>query len=53
MHAGKEYQALDWLERGLEARVPNMRYIGVLPGYAGLHDDPRFQDLLRRMNLPH
>lgn len=51
MDAGMEDRALDWLERGYETRQPNMRYIGVAPGYAGLHDHPRFRDLLRRMKL--
>ncbi len=52
MYAGHGGRALDWLERSLEAREPNMRYVGVVPVYAGLHDDPRFRDLLRRMALP-
>jgi len=50
--AGKNDRALEWIERSVEARDPNIVYIGVLPEFDSLRDDPRFQDLLRRMNLP-
>jgi hypothetical protein len=52
MRAGNKAQALEWLEKGVEVRDPNMPYISVLPTYDPLRSDPRFQDLLRRMNLP-
>ena len=51
-HAGKKDQALDWLERAIEERDPNMVILSVVPVWDNLRDDPRFQDLLRRMNLP-
>ena len=50
--AGNDERALDWLERGFEARDPNMPYIATGPTWDSLRDNPRFQDLLRRMNLP-
>ncbi len=50
--AGEHDRALDWLERGFDIRNPNMCCIGVVPIFESLRDDPRFQDLLRRMNLP-
>jgi TolB-like protein/Tfp pilus assembly protein PilF len=51
--AGDKDKTLEWLEKGYEIKDPNMPYIsgsGIIDSI--LHDDPRFQDLLRRMNLP-
>jgi tetratricopeptide (TPR) repeat protein len=45
-------QALDWLTRGYENRSPIMLWLKVLPLFDPLRDDPRFQDILRRMNFP-
>lgn len=50
--AGENDQALEWLERGYEERDPNMPYLSVERYLDSLRDDPRFQNLLRRMNLP-
>jgi len=50
--AGKNDRALEWIERSVEVRDPNIVYIGVFPEFESLWDDPRFKDLLRRMNLP-
>jgi serine/threonine-protein kinase len=52
LYAGDTGRALDWLEKGYEAHDPAMPYIGVVPLYDPLRTDPRFQDLLRRMNFP-
>lgn len=52
LFAGLNDRALEWLERSFEAHDPNMPYIGIWPMFDPLHDHPRFQDLLRRMNLP-
>jgi TolB-like protein/TPR repeat protein len=43
-------KAMAWLERAVEARDPNTIYLR-LPIYDSLRDDPRFQDLMQRMNL--
>ncbi len=51
VEAGEKAQALEWLEKGFEVRDPTMPYLG-LPFYDSLRADPRFQALLRRMNLP-
>lgn len=50
--AGKNQKALDLLERGFDERDPNMPYISVSPVFENLRDEPRFQELMRRMNLP-
>jgi tetratricopeptide (TPR) repeat protein len=52
LYASDYGRAMDWLEKGFEVRDPNMPYIGFQPIYDPLRSDPRFQDLLRRMNLP-
>jgi adenylate cyclase len=51
--AGDRDRAIEWLEKGYEMRDPNIPYIGgcgMVDTF--LHDDLRFQDLLRRINLP-
>jgi TolB-like protein/Tfp pilus assembly protein PilF len=50
--AGKNDEALEWLERAYEAHDSNMPYISIDPIFDGLRDDTRFQDLMRRMNFP-
>jgi hypothetical protein len=49
--AGEHDEALEWLEEGFEVHDPGLPYI-TLPVFDPLRSDPRFQDLLRRMNLP-
>ena len=48
---GERKQALDWLEKAYEERDPNMAFLKVLAVWDPLRSDPRFQDLLRRMNF--
>ena len=54
LHArlGEKDQAFEWLERAYNQRSHNMAFIDTEPMLDDLHSDPRFQDLLRRMNLP-
>jgi hypothetical protein len=51
-HAGENDAALQWLERGYENRESTLMRLGVFWHWLDLHADPRFQDLLRRLNLP-
>jgi TolB-like protein/predicted Ser/Thr protein kinase len=50
--AGETEKALEWLAKGIEVRDQNMPYI--LPDHSILQEalsgDPRFQDLMRRVN---
>jgi tetratricopeptide (TPR) repeat protein len=50
--AGEKAQALTWLEKGLEVHDPSAPQYSLDPVYEILRSDPRFQDLLRRMNFP-
>jgi TolB-like protein/Tfp pilus assembly protein PilF len=49
---GENDLALEWLEKAYEERDSALIWIKVDPVYDSLRDDPRFQDLLRRMNFP-
>jgi TolB-like protein/DNA-binding winged helix-turn-helix (wHTH) protein/Flp pilus assembly protein TadD len=48
---GDSDQAMNWLEKGYEDRFNP----GVLlrPGFDSIRSDPRFEDLVRRVGLPH
>jgi Tfp pilus assembly protein PilF len=52
VRAGETELALDWLERAFVDRDPNLAALGAAPEIDPIRDDPRCQDLLRRMNLP-
>lgn len=45
-------KTLHALEQGFEEREPLMFALKVYPRWDGLRDDPRFQELVRRMNFP-
>jgi hypothetical protein len=44
-------EAIDWLEKAFQARDLNMPYLSVDPIFDDLRNEPRFQDILRRMKL--
>jgi TolB-like protein/Tfp pilus assembly protein PilF len=54
VHAGlgQRDQALAWLEKAYEQRVSALPHVGIEQQFANLRSDARFQDLLRRTNLP-
>jgi TolB-like protein/Tfp pilus assembly protein PilF len=52
IYAGDHDKAIEWLDEAYENHDPSLPYIGTLPLYDPLRSNPRFQDLLRRMNLP-
>jgi hypothetical protein len=50
---GRDSQrAIDWLEEAYEVGDPNLPYLGMTL-FDPLRSDPRFQELARRINLPH
>jgi len=49
---GKAEQVLAWLEEAYRQRNPGLSALKVEPEFDFLRSNPRFQDLLRRMNFP-
>jgi tetratricopeptide (TPR) repeat protein len=52
MLVGDADQAFQWLERGYQQRDGDMLWLENSPWFDPFRSDPRFQDLLRRMNFP-
>jgi len=51
-YAGEKRKALDWLEIAYQEKMQDLVYLNVYPHWDPLRDDPRFQELIRRMNFP-
>ena len=49
---GEKDEAFTWLGRAYEERFGWLIFLRVIPWFDSLRDDPRFQDLVRRMNFP-
>lgn len=49
---GETDQALDWLERSYAERETDLLSLAVDPRLDPLRDDPRFQNILERLDLP-
>ncbi len=52
LRLGENEHALEWLEKGYQARDANMVDIATEPTFDSVRSDPRFIDLLRRVGLP-
>jgi serine/threonine-protein kinase len=50
--AGEKEEALEWLEKAYREHDPQMPLLRIWTALDILRDDPRFQDLVRRMNFP-
>jgi serine/threonine-protein kinase len=51
-YAGEKDRALNWLEIAYEEQMQDLIYLNVQPKWDSLRGDPRFLDLLSKMNLP-
>jgi len=49
---GDKDRALEFLQNAYDEHYPSLEVIKVDPQFDRLHSDPRFQDLVRRMNFP-
>ncbi|HET6669843.1 MAG TPA: hypothetical protein VFH15_06385, partial [Pyrinomonadaceae bacterium] len=49
---GDKTEALDWLEKHMEARSETANTYAVAPELDVLRSEPRFKEMLKRMNLP-
>ena len=49
---GEHEQAIGWLQKAVEERDGLLMFLKVYPFFDPLRSDPRFQALLRRMNVP-
>jgi len=52
LRVGDKECAFEWLEKGFEERDHLMINLTVEPVFDSLHSDPRFQDLVRRVEIP-
>jgi hypothetical protein len=52
LFAGDYDRAMEWAEKAFEVHSSGLAGVGADPIYDPLRSNPRFQDLLRRMNLP-
>jgi TolB-like protein len=52
IHAGNKERALECLEKSYEMHDSNAIYLGVYPEFSIIHNEPRYKDLLKKLNLP-
>ena len=49
---GDANKAFQWLDRAYQQRDAGMRSVKIDPWLRGVRDDPRYAELLKKMNLP-
>src|SRR5262249_11946481 len=49
---GEPDKAFEWLERSVAAREVSMTWLKIDRNFRSLREDPRYKDVLRKMNLP-
>ena len=50
--AGENDKAIKWLQKAFEVHDPDLPYL-LMPIFDNLREDPRFQEIARKMNLPY
>jgi DNA-binding winged helix-turn-helix (wHTH) protein/TolB-like protein/Tfp pilus assembly protein PilF len=53
LHLNEKDKAFEWLRKAADERHPAMDWIKVDPVFDSVRSDPRFADLLRRLDLPN
>ena len=49
---GDKDRTFEWLEKGFQEKSAVMQYLKVDQTWDSIRSDPRFQNILRRMNFP-
>jgi len=49
---GDKEKALFWLEKAYESHTRDLIYLNVMPEYDPIREDPRFQEIVRKIGLP-
>ncbi len=50
--AGDRDKAMEWLEKAFAVRMPTLLHVVASPSFDSMHDDRRYQNLLRRIGIP-
>jgi len=50
---GQKDEAIQWINREYALRGQGMLFVRISPDFNNLHSDPRYQELMKRMNFPH
>jgi hypothetical protein len=48
---GDKDEAFAWLDKAIADRESGLEFVKTDPSYDSLHSDPRFKNVLRRLNL--
>jgi hypothetical protein len=51
--SGQKDRAFAWLEKDLEQHTNNPPFLNTDPMWDDVRSDPRFERLLKRINIPH
>ena len=51
IHAGKQEEALFWLQKSLDDVDPRLHFLNVDPDWRGIRDDPRFAGYMKKIGF--